>query len=379
MIAGQNGIRTITAFDTSQLKIHRAGQIENFTPAPILHPEEVQKCGRASHLAIAAVHQAFENSGFDLSAADPFRIGVSFGTTMGEPDIFDAILDGIVQDGSEQVDPELWNKLPNYKIANNIAYAFGLRGPNFQIPTACAAGNYAIGYAYDLLRLGRVDAMIAGGSDALSRIAFVGFQKLRAMSPDDVSPFDANRKGMMVGEGAAALLLERLSDAKRRGAVIYAEFLGYGLGCDAHKMSIPHPDGIGGLIALRNALQHAEILPDQIDYISAHGTGTRENDRIETQIIKTVLGSHAQSCSISSLKSMTGHCMGASSAIEAAACCLSLKRGILIPTINYTTPDPECDLDCIPNQAREKQIEIAVSNAYAFGGNTSSIVLQRFV
>jgi 3-oxoacyl-[acyl-carrier-protein] synthase II len=221
--------------------------------------------------------------------------------------------------------------------------------------------------------------MIAGGSDALSRIAFVGFQKLRAMSPDDVSPFDANRKGMMVGEGAAALLLERLSDAKRRGAVIYAEFLGYGLGCDAHKMSIPHPDGIGGLIALRNALQHAEILPDQIDYISAHGTGTRENDRIETQIIKTVLGSHAQSCSISSLKSMTGHCMGASSAIEAAACCLSLKRGILIPTINYTTPDPECDLDCIPNQAREKQIEIAVSNAYAFGGNTSSIVLQRFV
>lgn len=378
MLRGEDGITRVSAFDTSPLDVHRAGQIEGFVPDKWLPQEHIDTCGRASQLAVAAASQAIDHAGLDLASLDPFRCGVSFGTTMGEPDVFDPLLEKSLHTGPTSITAREWRKLPGHTISNNVAGMVGWRGPNILLPTACAAGNYAIGYASDLLRQGQVDVMLAGGSDALSRIAFVGFHKLRAMSPDHVRPFDRDRKGMMIGEGAAALVLERLSDAKARGATIQAELLSYGLGCDAHKMSIPHPEGRGGRIALLQALTKAKISPQDINYISAHGTGTQENDKIETAIIKQVLQEHAYTCPISSIKSMLGHCMGASSAIEAIVTGLALREGWLPPTIHYETPDPACDLDYIPNEARQANIEIAASHAYAFGGNTSVLLLKAW-
>lgn len=375
-LAGRNGIVEISRFDTSTIRTHRGGEIRGFAPEKYLPAARIAQVGRASHLAIGAVSMALEQSGAELSSCNPYRLGVSFGTTMGEPGVFDEIVESIVAEGASQVPAPLWIRLPSYKISGNVASQFGFRGPNFQIPTACTAGNHAIGYAFDLLRMGRVDLMVAGGSDAFSRIAFAGFNKLRAAAPEKCAPFDKNRKGMMVGEGAAALVLERLTDAKKRKAPILAEILGYGLGCDASKMTIPHPRG--GRIALRKALASAQINPEDIGYISAHGTGTKENDRTETTLIKEVLGDHAYRVPVSSVKSMIGHCMGASSAIEAVLCTLALQHQILPPTIHYEEPDPECDLDYVPNEARPHSLQIAVSNAYAFGGNCSSLVLKKF-
>ncbi len=377
-VAGKNGIKEVTSFDTSKLKVHRAGEIPEFTPPEFLTAEQVESCGRASLLAISASAQALESAQVNLDNYSPRKLGVSFGTTMGEPQVFDTILDIIAEKGNREVPPHWWLKFPNHKIANNVAAVFGFQGPNFQIPTACAAGNYAISYAAELLRLKKADLMIAGGSDSISRIAFVGFNKLRAMAPEFVAPFDGNRKGMMIGEGAGAVVLERLSDAKRRNAPILAEFLGYGLSCDAHKMTAPHPEGEGGYQSIVQALAQAHLNPEDIDYISAHGTGTKENDRIETLLIKRALGDHAYNCPVSSLKSMTAHCMGASSAIEAVVCCFALRDGIIPPTINYQTPDPNCDLDYVPNEAREADLKVVLSNAYAFGGNCSTIALGKF-
>jgi 3-oxoacyl-[acyl-carrier-protein] synthase II len=377
MLAGTSGIRPVTAFDTSDLDVHLAGEMTDFSPTPVMTPTQANQCGRASQLAICATAEAIAQAQLPLDTIDPFRVGVSFGTTMGEPTIVDQIVGHTSPDTLQEVPAEQWRRQPAHMIAKHVAGFFRLQGPHSLIPTACAAGNYAIGYASDLLRTGRADIMLAGGSDALARMAFVGFHKLRAMAPSHVAPFDRERKGMMIGEGAATLVLERLSDAKRRGAPILAELLSYGLGCDAHKMTIPHPEGLGGRRALQQALQRAQITPEQIDHISAHGTGTQENDRIETMIIKQVLGDHAYQCPVNSLKSMTGHCMGASSAIEAVICIQALRHGQLPPTINYQTPDPLCDLDYIPNEAREHPLHIVVSNAYAFGGNASSLILRK--
>jgi len=245
-------------------------------------------------------------------------------------------------------------------------------------PTACAAGNYAIGYAFDLIATGIVDVAMAGGSDPISKIAFTGFNRLLATAKELCRPFDKNRDGMCVGEGAGVLALESLTHAKNRGARIYAEVLGYGLGCDAFKMTIPDPSGSGGILALKRALANAAVAPESVDYISAHGTGTEENDKTETLIIKTVFGNRAKSIPVSSIKSMIGHTMGAASAIEAAACALMVSRGVVLPTINYREPDPECDLDYVPNTVRNAGVRVAVSNAYAFGGNNSTLVLGKF-
>jgi len=246
------------------------------------------------------------------------------------------------------------------------------------IPTACAAGNYAIGYACDMIRLGVIDTAIAGGSDPFSGIAFTGFNRLLATTSDVCRPFDLNRNGMAVAEGSGMLILESLEHARQRNAPIYAEILGYGLGCDAFKMTIPDPEGSGGIRALRNALKHAEIQPDEVDYICAHGTGTGENDKSETLIAKEVFGKRACNTPMSSLKSMIGHTMGAASAIEAAACVLMMKNNTILPTINYKDPDPLCDLDYVPNEAREAELHTVASNAYAFAGNCSAIILRKY-
>jgi len=246
------------------------------------------------------------------------------------------------------------------------------------IPTACAAGNYAAANAMECLRAGTADLMLAGGSDSFSRITYTGFARLGAIATEKCQPFDLNRKGMVPGEGAAVLVLEPADIAERRGARIYAELVGYGLSCDAYHMTASHPEGAGAARAMNGALKDAGLRPEDVDYVSAHGTGTPTNDRLETASFKKVFGDVAHRVPISSAKSMLGHTMGAASAIEAAICSLAIARGWIPPTVNYETPDPDCDLDYVPNQARECRVDVAMNNAYAFGGNNASLILSRY-
>jgi len=242
---------------------------------------------------------------------------------------------------------------------------------------ACSAGNYSIGYAFDLIRSGKADVMLAGGVDAFSRVNLVGFSRLYAMAPEVCRPFDLNREGMLVGEGAGMLLLETLDSALKRKATIYAEILGYGLSCDAYHMTAPKEEGI--VECMRRGIKEAGIKIEDVDYISAHGTGTVQNDKTECSAIKKVFGAKYKEIPISSIKSMLGHTMGAASAIEAISCCLTIKEGVIAPTINYQTPDPECDVDCVPNHSRKAEVNIAFNNSYAFGGNNACLVFKKIV
>ncbi|HON10142.1 MAG TPA: beta-ketoacyl-[acyl-carrier-protein] synthase family protein [Chitinispirillaceae bacterium] len=375
---GENGVRPLQIFDATEFRTKTGGEVLDFDASQYLSKEEIEEMGRSSQFAVAAAKMAIDDSGIDLSKENPFRIGISMGTTMGEPQILEKGVKIKYQTGDAgQIPSNLPRQYPCASIPANIARVFGIKGPHIMIPTACAAGNYAIGYAFDLIKRNKIDMAIVGGSDPFSGIAFTGFNRLLATTPDVCRPFDKNRAGMAVSEGSGVLFLERLDKAIARGAEIYAEIIGYGLGCDAFKMTIPDPTGSGGILALNRSIKYSGITPDEIDYICAHGTGTGENDKSETLIVKSVLGEKARSTPMSSLKSMLGHTMGAASAIEAAACALMIKHGIALPTINYSEPDPECDLDYIPNQARPMKLETVVSNAYAFAGNTSSIVLRK--
>jgi 3-oxoacyl-[acyl-carrier-protein] synthase II len=379
-VGGTNGIGLVTAFDTSMFRTRVGGEVKQFLPENYLSAKEISSMGRSSQFAIAAAAMAVTHAGLDLSKENPFRIGVSCGTTMGEPQVLEQCIEMIYAANGEyeSVPQNLPRQYPCGVIAANVASHFNACGPVIMIPTACAAGNYAIGCSFDLLSLGMADVVIAGGSDPISKIAFTGFNRLLATAKEACRPFDKNRDGMAVGEGAGMLALESLSHAKKRGAIIIAEVLGYGIACDAHSMTIPDPSGSGGILALQKALADAHVSADSIDYISAHGTGTKENDKTETHIIKTVFGDRAKSIPVSSLKSMIGHTMGAASAIEAVACALSIQNNTILPTINYSEPDPDCDLDYVPNMARSApKVNTVVSNAYAFGGNTSALVLGR--
>jgi len=378
-VNGENGVRPLKIFDPTEFRTKTGGEVLDFNPTDFLTQQEINRMGRSSQFAVAAAKMAIEDSGIDWAKLNPFRVAVSMGTTMGEPQILEKGIKIKYQTGDpQQIPAGLPRQYPCGSIPANIARKFGVRGPHMMIPTACAAGNYAIGYAFDLIKLNKADVVIAGGSDPFSGIAFTGFNRLLATTPDVVRPFDLNRSGMAVSEGSAVLIIERLEHALARNAHIYAEIPGYGLGCDAFKMTIPDPEGSGGIIALKRAIHNSGISIEDVDYINAHGTGTGENDKSETLIVKTVLGNKAKSTPVSSIKSMLGHTMGAASAIEAAACALMIEKGIALPTINYQEPDPECDLDYIPNQAREMKLDTVISNAYAFAGNTSSLVLRKF-
>jgi 3-oxoacyl-[acyl-carrier-protein] synthase II len=321
---------------------------------------------------------ALEDSGLDLTAVDPRRAGVSMGTTSGEPSFVEKYNDIRKQDGPDAIPADIFPKYPSNVIPANVAIEFDLHGPSLMIPTACAAGNYAIGYAFDLIRMGRVDAMLAGGADAFSRITYMGFARLGAIAKERCQPFDKNRKGMVPGEGAAVLVLEEGDSARARGARIYAEILGYGISCDAHHMTAAHPQGEGAVRAMARALRDSGLSTDQVDYISAHGTGTPTNDRAESIAVRALFGARADNVPVRSIKSMLGHTMGAASAIEAAVCALAIDTGILPPTINYEEPDPDCNLDYVPNVARETYPQVVLNNAYAFGGSNASLCMARF-
>jgi 3-oxoacyl-[acyl-carrier-protein] synthase II len=377
-LAGTNGVRPLTSIDATPFRSKIGGEVRDFDATKYLTADQIKHMGRSSQFAVTATKMAMADAGLSPVKLDAHRLSVSMGTTMGEPQILEqAIHIKYDHKDAAAIPAGLPRQYPCGVIAANVAREVGARGTVMMIPTACAAGNYAIGYAGDLIRMGRADVVVAGGSDPFSKIAFTGFNRLLATALTCVRPFSKNREGMAVSEGAGMLIIEELAHAKRRGAHIYAELLGYGLGCDAHNMTIPAPDGCGGILAMQRAFEHSHIRADEVDYVCAHGTGTGENDKIETLISKQVFGSRAAQVPMSSLKGMLGHTMGAASAIEAAACALMIEHQTLLPTINYDEPDPECDLDYVPNQARQARVITVVSSAYAFGGNTSAIVLRK--
>ncbi len=376
LIKGKSGISEISSFDTSGYPTHFGAEIKNFQPEKFIKKIKSEKLGRASQLAVGAADLAIEDARIDLAKLDKESIGVCLGTTMGEAQIYQQLNEAWVRRGIDAMDVSLIPFSPPNVLAVNLAIEFGLEGPNYLIPTACAAGNYCIGYACDLIKKGSASVMLAGGADAFSRLAFTGFNRLLAVAPQKCQPFDKNRKGMLVGEGAGLLVLESMEDAQKRNAHIYAEILGYGLSCDANHMTAPHADGISQ--ALAKALKESGLKPEDVDYINAHGTGTPANDKEECLAIKKVFSGSYKKIPVSSIKSMLGHTMGAASAIESVACCLCVQDDIIPPTINFETPDPECDIDCVPNVARQARVEIALNSASAFGGNNACVAFKKF-
>ena len=377
LLKGNSGISPVTSFDTTNHFTHNGGEVKNFQPTEFIKEDKLPTLTRASQIAYAAAKLALTDANLSRNELSKMAAGTCVGTTMGSIQNVEKIDETIVAGRQSEVPEHLIREVPTHSTASCIAREFSLEGPNLMFSTACAAGNYAIGYGVDMIRLNKADIMLAGGSEPLSKVAFTGFNQFSAVAPEKCQPFDKNRKGMMVAEGAGLVVLESLENALKRKAVIYAEVLGYGLSCDAYHMTTPSTEGI--VACMRKAMPEAGISPDQVDYVSAHGTGTLANDRNESAAIKEVFGDRFTKIPVSSIKSMLGHTMGAASALEAIACALIVKNSMIPPTINFTTPDPECDIDCVPNQARRSSVTIALNNSYAFGGNNACLVIKKFL
>jgi 3-oxoacyl-[acyl-carrier-protein] synthase II len=375
LLEGRCGISPVTSFDTAAFRVKNGAEVRDFRAEDHL-PNPGATGGRASQMAAAAARMAMADAGLEITDLD--RAGVAMGTTSGEPLEIERFDDLFIAGRLDEVGPELIGRYPCHTIAGAVAAELGFAGENAMIPAACAAGNYAVGYAFDALTQCRMDVMLAGGADAFSRITYTGFARLGGVSPDVCRPFDRNRLGMIPGEGAAVLVLEREDGARRRGARIYAEVAGYGLSCDAHHMTAAHPEGDGLARAIHRALRSAQVNLDEVDYISAHGTGTKTNDKLETLALERAFGERARQIPVSSIKSMIGHTMGAASAFESAVCALAVQTDRVPPTIHFEEPDPECDLDCVPNVARELTVELALNNASAFGGNNASVLFRKY-
>lgn len=375
LLAGRCATGPVRAFDASSYGVNRGAEVTDFHAQDHLRRLAPESIGRAAQMGAAAARLALADAGLEASAWDPDRAGVAMGTTSGEPAEIERLDDAWVADRRESADARFVARYPCHTIAINVAAELGMRGPNAMIPTACAAGNYAVAWATDQLRWGRADVMLAGGADIFSRITYAGFARLGAISPDLCRPFDRGRKGMIPGEGAGVLVLEPLDAARSRGARIYAEVAGYGLSCDAHHMTGAHPQGDGAVRAMEMALAAANARPEDVDYISAHGTGTPTNDQVEAIAIARLFGDGAPP--VSSIKSMIGHTMGAASALESVACALAVHQGKVPPTANFEAADDGCRLDFVPNVSRERRVRLAMNNAYAFGGNNASVLLRE--
>lgn len=375
IMAGKSGISRVESFDTTPYDRHYAGEVKNFDPAKFMNPRKAARIGRASQMAIAASKLALQDAKASLQDLKSKKVGVCLGTTMGEPQVMEKLDEKCFPKKGLSVDFLSALSYPASAIVANVANEFKLKGDNIIFSNACAAGNYAIARSYDLIKLGRVDGMLAGGVDALSRIAFTGFGRLFAMAPEKCQPFDKNRKGMMIGEGAGVLFLETMESAQKRKAAIYAEIIGYGLSCDAQHMTVPSIDGIS--LAVRKSLENSHVTSEKVDYISAHGTGTIENDKAESTAMRRVFDKRFDKIPMSSIKSMLGHTMGAAAALEAIACCLAVHRQEAPPTINFEEGDPECRVDCVPNKGRKQKVRVALNNSQAFGGNNACVILQK--
>jgi len=376
-LAGANGIGPVRSFDPTNFASTLGAEVKDFDPAETLKGVDPTTIGRASQFAATAARLALGDAGLTEEVIPPARAGVAMGTTSGEPLEIEDFNDRWLADEQHAVRPDFINRYRCSSISEIVAAESNFCGMNIMIPTACAAGNYAIGSAFDALRSGRVDVMLAGGADCFSRITYSGFSRLGAIATERCQPFDKNRQGMVPGEGAGVLVLESWEHAVARDAQIYAEVAGYGLSCDAHHMTGAHPEGDGAARAMTRALRDSGHEPGDVSYISAHGTGTPTNDRLESAAVHRVFGQRAESVPTSSIKSMIGHTMGAASAIEAAVCALAIRDNRVPPTINFADSDPDCALDCVANVARDLEVEVTVNNAYAFGGNNASVIFRR--
>lgn len=384
-IAGRSGVGPITLFDASSLQVRIAAEVKNFKPENFMDGKEARRRDRFEQLAIAAARQALEQSGLEITERNAGRIGVIVSSAIGGiGSLQDATLTNF-KEGPRRVSPFLIPMLMPNGGAGMSAIEFGIKGPSFSVASACASGADGIGMALMMLRTGMIDAALAGAAEAtITLIGVAAFDRVGAMSRrnDDYSttprPFDKNRDGLVMGEGAAVLVLEREADARARGAEIFAELAGYGATADAFHVTAPHEQGEGGAAAMRMALEDARANAEDVGYVNAHGTGTPLNDQSETRAMKAAFGELAYKIPISSTKSMTGHMMGATGALEAIFCVQAVREGILPPTINYETPDPECDLDYVPNEAREAKISLALSNAFGFGGHNAVLAIRRY-
>ncbi|GAB6875811.1 beta-ketoacyl-ACP synthase II [Thermaerobacter litoralis] len=385
VLAGRSGIRRISRFDPSPFPCQIAGEVPDFDPTAFIDRKEARRMDRFTQFAMASVAMALADAGIDPAAMDGRRLGVLMGTGIGGIETFVEQAAVMAERGPDRVSPFFIPMMIANMAAGQVAIRYGARGPNSTVVTACAASAHAVGEAFRILQRGEADVMITGGAEAaIVPLGLAGFCAMKALStrndaPQAASrPFDRGRDGFVMAEGAGALILETLEHARRRGARIYAEIIGYGTTADAHHITQPAPGGEGGARAMEAAMADAGLDPADVDYINAHGTSTPQGDVAETQAIKRVFGDHAYRLAVSSTKSMTGHLLGAAGAVESILTVLALRDGVLPPTINLEDPDPECDLDYVPNQARPRAIRVALSNSFGFGGQNACLAFRRF-
>jgi 3-oxoacyl-[acyl-carrier-protein] synthase II len=382
--AGKSGVGPITRFDPTPVASRIAGEVKNFDPSLFVEKKEIKKMDTFIHYAMGAAHFAMEDSGLPVTDENRDRIAVVIGSGIGGLPLIEETQKQYLQRGIKAISPFFITGLIANEAAGNVSIKYGLKGPNLTTVTACTTGAHAVGEAYRMIQYGDADAAVAGGTESvITPLAVGGFAVMRALStrnddPERASrPWDKDRDGFVIGEGAGLVVLEELEAAKARGARIYAELVGYGLSGDAYHIAAPSEDGDGPARVMRAALADAGISPDQVSYINAHGTSTPTGDKVETIAIKQVFGPHARKVAISSTKSMTGHLLGAAGGLETAILALSVHDGVIPPTINYETPDPECDLDYVPNTARERRYEYGMSNSFGFGGTNGCLILKR--
>jgi 3-oxoacyl-[acyl-carrier-protein] synthase II len=381
-IAGESGIDFIKSFDASEFPVRVAAEVKDFDPSGLVNTKEARRLDRNVLLALAAAVEAKEDAG--LKSFDPARVGVVLGSAIGGLSGIVAQADVLRERGLDRVSPYFIPSVLVDSASGQIAISLGVRGPNYAPVSACATGSHAVGEGAELIRRGDADAVFAGGTEAcMHPLILAGFCAMRGLAAEDEHPprasrpFDATRAGFVMGEGACVLLLEDLEAAQKRGAKIYAEVLGYGASNDAYHMAAPDPEAVGVAEMMQAALARARVNKSDVDYVNAHGTSTPLGDLAETNALKDVFGDHAYELAVSSTKSMTGHCFGAAGAIEAMMCVLAIHEGVIPPTINYEHPDPACDLDYVPNEAREAKVDVALSNAMGLGGHNGCVLFGR--
>jgi 3-oxoacyl-[acyl-carrier-protein] synthase II len=384
--AGRNGVAGITLFDASRHACRFAAEVKNFNPAGRLEPKETKRWDRFCQFGVVAAKEAVGHAGLVIDASNAHRVGVAIGSGVGGLLMMETQAHVLADRGPDRVSPFCVPMMIPNMATGLAAIALRAKGPSSAVATACAAGSNAIGDAFRLIQLGLADAMVCGGAEsAITPLGVAGFASAKALSfrNDDPAtasrPFDLERDGFVIGEGAGVLVLESLDHAQRRGATVLAEIVGYGTTCDAHHITAPSPGGVGGAEAMRLALADARLPAEAVDYVNAHGTSTQANDSNETAAIKAALGEHAWRTPISSTKSMTGHLLGGSGGIEAVAAVLAIGHNLIPPTINHTTPDPACDLDVVPNIAREHPVNVVLSNSFGFGGHNVCLAFRRMI
>jgi 3-oxoacyl-[acyl-carrier-protein] synthase II len=384
LLQGQSGVDHISRFDASDLPTQIAGEVKDFNAEEFIDKKEIKKMDLFIQYALAAADMAMKDSALVINEENAERVGVLVGSGLGGLPTIEKYHEALNEGGYKKVTPFFIPMLIINLAPGQISIRYGAKGPNFSAVSACAAGTHAIGEAYHVIRRGDADAMITGGAEStITPLAIAGFNAMKALStrnddPQGASrPFDKDRDGFVMGEGAGILILEEYEGAKARGAKIYAEVVGYGLSGDAYHLTAPAPEGEGAARCMKLALKNAGLNPEEVDYINAHGTSTPFNDYYETLAIKSALGDHSRKVMVSSTKGMTGHALGAAGGIEAVFSLLAMERGVVPPTINYTTPDPDCDLDYVANTARQAKVNVAVSNSLGFGGTNATIIFKK--